>query len=84
MNINVEETVLAILKERGPLPSTAVERANLDYIEAGLVDSLGLMNLVTELETALDIELEEEDFMQDKFRTIGGLIETLQQAVSRK
>ncbi len=83
MNINVEETVLAILKERGPLPKSAEERANLDYIEAGLVDSLGLMNLVTELETALDIELEEEDFMQDKFRTIGGLIETLQQAVAR-
>ncbi|ACT60003.1 acyl carrier protein [Hirschia baltica] len=83
MNINVEETVLAILKERGPLPKSSQERANLDYIEAGLVDSLGLMNLVTELESALDIELEEEDFMQDKFRTIGGLIETLQQAVAR-
>lgn len=83
MKPSVEETVLSVLKQRGALPDEHDEMRQTDYVESGLVDSLGLMNLVTELETIFDVELEEDDFMQANFRTIGGLIDIMNEVVER-
>lgn len=83
MKPSVEETVLSVLKQRGALHDEHDEMRHTDYVESGLVDSLGLMNLVTELETIFDVELEEDDFMQENFRTIGGLIDIMNEVVKR-
>lgn len=79
----VEKSVLSVLEKRGSLPSNMAEVRAINYIQSGLVDSLGLMNIVVELETLFDVELLESDFMSEQFRTIGGLIDTMQIVVDR-
>lgn len=44
-----------------------------DLIEEGLLDSMGLVSLITELETELGFELPLDDFDIDSFRTVEGI-----------
>ena len=39
-------------------------------IEDGLIDSLQLMELVSEIESEFQIEIEPEDFIPENFKTI--------------
>lgn len=51
-----------------------------DLIEEGLLDSLGLVSLITELEAALGFELPLDDLDVDSFRTIRGIAEFVRTA----
>lgn len=45
----------------------------------GLMDSLGLMELVSFLEGEFDIELDEGDIVTDRFRTVGSVEQLVRQ-----
>lgn len=77
-----EETrrrVIELLERRAPVPNLA-DIDSFDYYESGHVDSLGLMTLVSEIETVFNITLDDEAFLSDDFRTIGGLIAVIEAA----
>lgn len=80
----IQLLVTQILSKRAPLPANILEIDQFDYVEKGIVDSFGLISLVSELEDELDIELEESDFLQDNFRQVNGLIDILFDASSRQ
>jgi acyl carrier protein len=46
---------------------------NFDYIRAGIVDSLGLLEWVLELEDEFKVELSDDDVASVEFRTVDGL-----------
>ena len=47
----------------------------VNYFDAGLVDSLGVMDLILETEEAFGIKFNELDFQSRRFSTIGGFAE---------
>lgn len=53
---------------------TAEEQLKLNYFEAGLVDSFGVMELITEIETHFAVRFTETHFQERRFSTVGGLI----------
>ncbi|MGC8667515.1 MAG: acyl carrier protein [Chthonomonadales bacterium] len=70
--------VLGFFSERGTIPGdTEEERMACDYIYANLVDSMGMVELITGAEEELGVELTQEDFEDPRFKTVGGLIHVL-------
>ncbi len=73
--IDLTNVVLAIFREE---LSIEVPGPDVDVIETGLLDSLGLVTLVVELEQSCDVEIPFETLEVDDFRTtrsIVGLVE---------
>lgn len=50
---------------------------SLNYFETGLVDSLGYMELITEIETRFGVEFSNDDFQNRDFATVGGLMRAI-------
>ena len=73
------EQVLQWLLAWGGRRETAAGKAPLNpaanYFEAGLVDSLGLMELIAGLEGAFQVRFTEDHFQDPRFATMGGLAE---------
>lgn len=56
--------------ERNP---DAVPPRDVNYYDAGLVDSFGIIELIEEIETEYAIVFDDKDFLLPEFRTIDGL-----------
>ena len=56
-----------------PLPAGA-EGLKVHYLDEGLIDSLGIVTLITEIESSLGINLTAEEMQSFEFQTVGGLI----------
>ncbi len=50
---------------------------DVNYIEAGLVDSLAMINLILDVEAAFSLRLTDAVFADPRFFLIGGLAEIL-------
>lgn len=68
-----QKKIAAILRRQSghDLPTEGLD--GFRYIEAGVVDSMGLIEFIIELEETFDIEMEPGDTESDEFRTVGGL-----------
>lgn len=79
MNIEVKSKVIELISARGPIPGmTEDEKLGYMYLDEGLVDSIGVVELVMEIESALGVRLEPEHMQSEEFRTIGGLIRIIE------
>jgi D-alanine--poly(phosphoribitol) ligase subunit 2 len=54
-----------------------VPGADVDLFDAGLIDSLGLVTIIAEIEVEFEVELSLDDFDVDRFRTIERIAEYL-------
>ena len=76
---NARAFVLDFFSRSRPIPgATEEDQFHCEYLRQGLLDSLKLVELITEIEQSLGIELQPEDFENPRFKTIGGLIEILE------
>ena len=71
-----QPVVLEALSQRAliELPTDEAQLLNTAYLDQGIVDSLGLVELITELEDSLDIRFPADALESEEFRTIRGLI----------
>ena len=49
-----------------------------DFMEAGLLDSMDVMDLVEQLESAFDIEISGRDILPENFKNVTAIAELLQ------
>lgn len=63
----LEESIAQLIRE---VLFVEVPAHDTDLIEAGLLDSLGLVSLITELEVDLGFELPLDDLDVDSFRSV--------------
>lgn len=52
--------------------------ADFNYVKGGIVDSLGLLEFVLELEDAFSITLTDDEIATEEFQTIGGLMDLIE------
>lgn len=59
------------------LPDTKVEDIpdNLDLIEAGIIDSLGVFKIIAYLESELNVTIDVEDMVPGRFRSVQAIYE---------
>ena len=71
----VKSFVLTYLNSLKTLPGEKEEDwLACEYLEEGTVDSMGIVEMVAELESTFNIRFSLEDMQSDEFRTVGGLI----------
>lgn len=64
----------AYFSKKGKIPGdTKEDQLNVDYFDTGLIDSLGLIELVTAIESNFGMTLTSKDMQDQNFRTIKGL-----------
>lgn len=66
--------LIAMLEKKGPVPgANDAERLDYRYLDAGHIDSLGLIRFIMDIEDEFGVTLGPEDTESDEFRTVGGL-----------
>jgi hypothetical protein len=56
-----------------PLPE-GQEGLDVHYLDAGLIDSFGIITMISDFESALCVTFTAEDMQSYEFQTIGGLV----------
>jgi acyl carrier protein len=73
----MEDTTLWVLDwfaKRGVVPgATAEQQLAVNYFQAGLIDSFGVIEMIGDLENQFGIRFTEQHFQDRRFSTIGGL-----------
>jgi len=73
--VAVEQLIVGLLRERGALAGVSDgELSEHDYVASGALDSLGIVEFVTELEDKLGARFGSDDLLSPEFRTVGGLV----------
>ncbi len=81
----IRRTILSWFQAKGNIPgATDAETLAANYFDAGLLDSLGVVALISELESRFAIRFEQDHFRQSRFSTIGGLCEIVGELAGRK
>ena len=77
--IDVRELVFGFLEGKKPIPGNT-EQARLDcaYLDIGVIDSLGIIEMVNYFEEIFQIRFSSSDMQSESFRSIGGLIELIE------
>ena len=74
--MTAEQTVLKFFSEHAlkPLPDNREQIMSCSYLDEGIIDSLGLVTMVTLLEDEQGIQFSPDDMQSYEFQTIGGLV----------
>jgi acyl carrier protein len=76
----VAETVINFIGTRGEVPGDTLEdRLRCDFLDEGVLDSMGLMETIFELEAEFGIRFESNHLQSLQFRTIGGVVEIIEE-----
>lgn len=79
--MNAKTAVLNFFSTSAKRQLTTDEMNHLDqcrYLDAGIIDSLGIVMMITQLEETLGITFSADDMQSFEFQTIGGLIGLLE------
>lgn len=71
----MREKVIEVLKEKN---EELVEDYNRDLLASGLLDSFEIINLVMDLEEALDISIDIEMVSPENFQTVESIISMIE------
>lgn len=74
-NERVQEVLKGVLDTSRPLES-------VDLIETGIMDSLALVSVIMELETAFDIQIPFDKLEIDNFRTLDSISQFIRKEAS--
>ena len=72
----IKAVLIEYLERKKPITSKD-DIADIDYLAAGYVDSLGFMKFLMFMEERFDIEFDDDEIESDAFRTVGGLVEMI-------
>jgi acyl carrier protein len=71
------EAVVEFFRKLLPIPgATLQEQLGYEYLTA--LDSMGVVQMVTDIEATFGIEFSPEDMQSNEFRTVGGVLAILQ------
>ena len=83
--MDVKEVVFAFLLSRGEISGeTEAEQLACEYLDTGVLDSMGIVDMILEFEERFDIHFEPEHLQSVEFRTIGGVIQLIERLIEEK
>ncbi len=76
---NFFDFIISLLEQHGPVPGAdKEEKLAYRFLETGHIDSFALNDFILEIEDECDITLTPEEIQSEEFRTIGSLIEIIE------
>jgi acyl carrier protein len=80
---DIKAYLIKQIEKKSRLPAD-FDHTNYDYIDAGHVDSIGIIKFVVDIEAHFDIELNEGDIESAEFRTLDGLTGIIARKLDRR
>jgi|CXWL01.1.fsa_nt_gi acyl carrier protein len=75
----IKERVLQFMASKGEIPgATEDEHLAFAYLQSGLVDSMGIVEMIQSFEDEFDVRFEPHHLQSQDFQTVGGIIRLLQ------
>lgn len=81
MRNSIRSFVLELLEKKSRLPEKFDDAS--DFIKAGIVDSVGIIKFILELESRFDIEITETDIESVEFRSVHGIVTMISRKTHR-
>ena len=85
--MNVKEKVITYMNDNAmsSLP-TGEEKGVLEcyYLDQGIIDSIGIINMITSFESEFGISFDAKDMQSYDFQTIGGLIRIIESKTAKR
>ncbi len=82
--MNIKKEVIAFLESHNTIPGdTEDEKLKCRYLDVGVLDSMGIVMMITEFEEKFAVQFSGDHLQSDDFLTVGGvvgIIESLRQA----
>jgi acyl carrier protein len=82
MQDRIRSFVLALLEKKSRLPKGFDDAS--DFIKTGIVDSVGIIKFILEIESRFDIDIAETDIESDEFRSVRGLVAMIDRKMTRR
>ncbi|WP_426147319.1 acyl carrier protein [Polaromonas sp. DSR2-3-2] len=79
MQDSIRLFVLGLLQKKSRLPKDFDDTS--DFIKAGIVDSIGIIKFILELEFRFNVEIEDADIESEGFRSVQGLVTMIDRKV---
>lgn len=77
--MDTSEGVLSFFQQKGGIPGgTREEQLSYHYLDEGIVDSMGIVEMVMAFEKGFGIHFSSSDMQSWEFRTVGGLIDLIE------
>ena len=76
MNIKeneIKKFIVNYLEKKGKI-SKNIDIDNLNFLETGYIDSIGIIKFIVEIEEKFNIQISEEDIISEQFKTVKGLV----------
>ena len=74
--MNIEDKVLTIIREiSDKMPN---DYTGLNLFDTGILDSLSVMQIVTELSDVFDIEIDVDDVIASNFESVSSIVELVE------
>ncbi|MDP3744226.1 MAG: phosphopantetheine-binding protein [Methylotenera sp.] len=80
MHNDIRLFVLGLLEKKSRLPKGFDDAG--DFIKAGIIDSMGIIKFILELESRFDIEITEADIESEEFRSVQGVVEMISRKIT--
>ena len=81
-NGEIREQVRAFILKQFPLARRASLDDNKSLVDCGIIDSMGVLEIVTFLESTFDIVLDDDEVASDTFESIGSLATLVEQKLN--
>lgn len=78
MKSNIEAWIMDWFQDKSPDTNLDI---NDDYFEKNAIDSFGIMELITDIETHYEITFSQDDFQDPRFANIEGLSNILMEKI---
>ncbi|MDY7537139.1 Gfo/Idh/MocA family oxidoreductase [Undibacterium sp. RTI2.1] len=82
IDVEIKSFILRLLEKKSKLPEKFNDGS--DFIKEGIVDSIGIIKFILELESRFDIEINETDIETDDFRSVRGLVGLIRNKLTTK
>lgn len=76
--ILVNTEIRTILKQNGGQAATSEFSDDESLLEAGIIDSFSMVDLISQLEKTYDIKIDEDDMMPENFDSVNAIAEFVQ------
>jgi acyl carrier protein len=80
----MQECVLAYFANKKTLTGSEDEQLRIRYLNEAIIDSMGIIDLITHFEDQYQIRFEADDLQSEEFQTIGGLVHIIERLSDEK
>lgn len=74
MDAEIKNFIVSLLEKKQRLPECE-NIGSYRYLDAGHIDSLGIMNFILKIEERFNCEIGDNDLLSDQFQTVDGVVD---------